>query len=126
MKKIINILLLIFGLIIAVIGFFIADHYSPSLGLSGLPKTIFLFAGALPGIALLLIFDGGYQKNLHWLLKPVPASVWVWRVIGAIVAIAGGGLVIGNRTGQFLTFPYAGSIVMVIGVLIVSFKGNSN
>lgn len=125
MKTIINIIGLLFGLIVAVIGFFIADHYSPALGLSGLPKTIFMFMAGVPGIALLLIIDGGHKKNLHRLLTPVPASVWVWRIIGAIVAIVGGGLAIGNRSGQFLTFPYAGSIVLIIGALIIGFKGNS-
>lgn len=125
MKNIINVIGLVLGLIFAVAGYIIASKYSPSIGLSGLSKTTFSFAGALPGIAMLFIFDGDYEKNLRWLTKPVAASVWGWRIIGAMIVVVGGGLVIGNRSGQYLTFPYAGSIVVIIGFLIIGFKGTS-
>ncbi len=37
------------------------------------------------------------------------------QVLGAVVFVVGIGLVIGNQTGMFPTFPFAGFIAMVIG-----------
>jgi hypothetical protein len=42
----------------------------------------------------------------------------LWRLLGAVLIVAGGGLFIGNTTGIFPTFSYAGDIVMFIGALV--------
>jgi len=58
--------------------------------------------------------------------KPIQSSgtslkIWGFRVIGALVTLGGIFLVVGNRMGTASTFPYAGSIVVVVGVLLFSF-----
>jgi hypothetical protein len=42
----------------------------------------------------------------------------LWRLLGALLIVVGGGLYIGNTTGIFPTFPFAGGIVMFIGCLV--------
>lgn len=42
----------------------------------------------------------------------------ILRVFGAVLVVLGVGLLIGNRTGVFPTFPFAGAITMGIGALI--------
>jgi hypothetical protein len=42
----------------------------------------------------------------------------LWRLLGAALAVAGVGLYIGNKTGAFPTFPYAGGMLMGIGALV--------
>jgi hypothetical protein len=42
----------------------------------------------------------------------------LWRLLGAGLVVLGIGLFIGNTTGAFPTFPYAGGILMGIGSLV--------
>jgi hypothetical protein len=42
----------------------------------------------------------------------------LWRMLGAALVVAGVALYIGNRTGAFPTFPYAGGILMGFGSLV--------
>ena len=42
------------------------------------------------------------------------------RAVGFLFFVAGLGLVIGNRTGAFVTFPFAGFLVILFGAMISS------
>jgi hypothetical protein len=42
----------------------------------------------------------------------------LWRLLGAALLVAGVALYIGNKTGAFPTFPYAGGILMGVGALV--------
>ena len=118
MKKIINILGLVIGLVVACTGFIVANRYASTLGLQGIQKMLFAAIASVPGIALVFIFDGDYQKNLQRLIKPVSKSTWIWRIVGTAVSIFGAALIIGNRTGEASTFPFAGTVISVIGIFI--------
>ena len=41
------------------------------------------------------------------------------KVIGLIIVVIGGGLLIGNVSGMFRTFPMAGGITIAIGAAIM-------
>jgi len=45
------------------------------------------------------------------------------KFIGIIIIIAGIVLAIGNKTGSFHTFPFAGFITMIIGGVIMKAGG---
>jgi glucose uptake protein GlcU len=62
------------------------------------------------------------MPSLSW-LSGVPTKLLIFRVLGVLISIVGGILVIGNRSGQILTFPFAGTIVVVVGVLVFYFLG---
>jgi hypothetical protein len=125
MKKLINIFGLVIGLIVACAGFIVANRYASTLGLLGIQKMLFAAIASLPGIALVFIFDGDYQKNLQQLIKPVSKSTWIWRIVGTAISILGAALFIGNRTGEASTFPFAGTIISIIGVFI-AFKNDTD
>lgn len=58
--------------------------------------------------------------RLDFLLSSPGSKIMiVQRLIGASIAAAGLFLLVGNRTGSFTTFPFAGTILLCIGLLIV-------
>lgn len=116
---------MVIGLVVACAGFIVANRYASTLGLQGIQKMLFAAIAALPGIALVFIFDGDYQKNLQHLIKPVSKSTWIWRIVGIAISILGVALFIGNRTGEASTFPFAGTVVSIIGIF-VAFKKDSD
>jgi len=88
--------------------------------------------GATPHAVASELVQAGYEpetvKMLVQLLiaeraKEKRESRWdetfVLRVMGIILILAGGLLVFGNRTGMFPTFPYLGTVLFGIGILLV-------
>lgn len=41
--------------------------------------------------------------------------------VGGIIFVAGVGLFLGNVTGMFISFPYAGYVTMLVGGAIAAF-----
>jgi len=123
MKAILNILKLLLGFCLALIGFFAANTYAARLGVTGPTKVLFLLLGLLPALVLLLLLNGSFRANAKSMLRPVSGKVWAWRGVGASVVLFGLFLLLGNRTGLFPSFPFAGTLVAVAGVLIVASKG---
>jgi hypothetical protein len=86
-------------------------------------------AFCLPGIALHFLLDGDWRKNLRALLRPVSKEIWVWRAVAVMMLCSGLFLALGNKSGRFPTFPFAGTLVCVVAAMIFTFKGlakNSN
>lgn len=48
---------------------------------------------------------------------------WVVRGLGALIMVVGGFLILGNQTGVFPTFPFAGTLVLFIGAGIYASGG---
>ncbi|MES2047351.1 MAG: hypothetical protein V4447_03040 [Pseudomonadota bacterium] len=122
MEKILRIFKLLLCFIIVIAGFIYADSYSSQHSVGATGKTLLLTIGALPGILAYCILNGNFRKQYASLLRPVPFSVWVWRFVGFAISSFGFFLFIGNRSGQFLSFPFAGTLVCVIGLVILAAK----
>lgn len=105
------------------VGFFAADAVASQFALSGVGKTAFSAIGAIPCLIALWFLDGNARERWRSLVRPVPRKVWVWRVAGSAISLFGIFLAIGNRSGQFSTFPFAGALVIFIGALVIAFKG---
>lgn len=54
----------------------------------------------------------------HELQMGIPGLIV--RGLGVVLVLAGGFLILGNRIGFFPTFPFAGTIVLFIGVAILA------
>lgn len=79
------------------------------------PETIraeLISQGLTPGVADLFLADW-MAKWGH--LKPGG----LLHILGVVVVLSGVVLALGNRTGAFPTFPFAGALVMLLGVGIM-------
>lgn len=115
-------LLLVFIVLIA--GWFYADQVSTNMSLTHTQRTVLLTVGAVPGLLLYALLNvRGSREMLKLLVGRAPASVWIWRLVGVAILFFGIFLVIGNRSGNFRSAPFAGSVVVVIGVIVLALKG---
>jgi hypothetical protein len=121
METLINILTIV-GIFAAAVG---VNSMSSTLGLSEFGRTLAIAtAGAI--VMSFLWAMHALRKRKEQEGAPIQSSVTSWkvwciRVVGALVTLGGIFLVVGNRMGTVSTFPYAGSIVVVVGVLLFSF-----
>jgi hypothetical protein len=118
MKRLLKILALIF-----LMGFAFAFLLPPIQELTGLPEK------AMPWVFL------GIFSPIAWVVvNGIPSFAWIsgtskrkiiFRVIGVFISIVGGVLIFGNRTGLLVTFPFAGFVVLIIGVAIYVTLGDA-
>jgi len=123
MKTLLNILKLTACFAVAGVGFFAASALSAQFSISGASKTALDVIGVLPGVILYALLDGSVRANVRSMIRPVPKVVWLWRIAALLIALFGVFLGIGNRSGSFPTFPYAGSLVIFVGAVIFGLKG---
>ena len=45
-------------------------------------------------------------------------ATWAFGVFGAVVIVAGAVFLIGNQTGKLVTFPYAGTLTIAVGIFL--------
>jgi hypothetical protein len=116
MKRLLSILAVIFFL--AILFVFILPPIQKFFGLSD--QATHWLSGAI-GVPLAWLALYGVP-SFSW-LSGVPRKLLIFRFIGILIAVIGGILVFGNRTGLFLTFPFAGTVALIIGVFIFYFAG---
>ncbi len=51
------------------------------------------------------------------------ARGWAFRILGVLVILAGVTLWLGNQNGFFVTFPYSGTIVVLVGAALYVLGG---
>jgi len=103
---------------IGVVGFFVADAVAVRLALSGFAKAVFSASGLMPAAIVLWFFEGNPRGTIRYLRRPVPWIAWVGRIMGFAIVVSGLLLAVGNLSGQFTTFPYAGSLVIILGATL--------
>ena len=123
MNKILRIFKLLLAFIVGIAGMLFVETYSAQHSIVGTEKTVLICAALLPALLLYWLMSSDVRKTFVELRRPVPFTVWVWRVVGLALACFGFFLFIGNRSGQFLSFPFAGTIVCVVGMAIIAVKG---
>lgn len=116
MKRLAKILAVIFTM--GILFFFILP---PIQEFFGLAEQTMLWVAAAIGVPLAWLALYG-MPSFSW-LSSVPTKLLLYRLLGVLISIGGSILFIGNRSGQLLTFPFAGTIVVLIGVFIFYFLG---
>lgn len=105
-------------------GMLFAFSLEPESGWPGWEKTAYAAAGGIPGMIAFILLRGDTKANIKWLLRPVPWTTWLWRALGCAICLCGMFLGLGNISGRFPTFPYAGTLVMFAGAILVASKGD--
>lgn len=111
-------------LIVVVLGFaalLASDKAASYFSLSPLQKNVVTTVFFSPAVLVWIYLT--YRPSLNF-LNASPLT-WAWRLLGFSFVAIGAFLFIGNRTGTYTTVPMAGSICLVIGVLIIGFFGRA-
>ena len=127
MKKLRDIGKMLLFLIVFCAGVLAADTVCVKFALHGIAKGVVIAIGTLPALCLYWVWHESSRRKTqavwHWLRRPVPLTTWIWRAVGLVIMVAGLVLGVGNITGQYVTFSYAGSMTFVIGWLLIYFLG---
>lgn len=65
-----------------------------------------------------MYFSNKGRRSFESGLEPLKRGSFLWliRNIGLLMATSGGIFALGNRTGVFPTFPFAGAIFLALGL----------
>lgn len=105
---------------IGMVCIFAADAFAARWALSGFAKTALAGMLLIPVVLAFSLFDGNARERIRYLLRPVPWIAWVGRIFGSAILVFGFLLALGNVSREFMTFPYAGWLVIFVGTAVLT------
>jgi hypothetical protein len=101
----------------------ISDAISSRVLMSTVGKNALTVASMVSGMCLGLYV--AYRPKLSSIKRFIKANpvVWCWRVLGASFVLVGFFLAIGNLSGTFVSIPYAGTVLSLVGMGILLLRG---
>jgi len=125
MKTIKNVLKLLAFFVVVISILLLADYVAKRFYLSGFWHTLLATLGLAPFALAYLWLDTRQLLASNRLRPGQKGRVVGVRVVASLITAAGVFLALGNNLGIYPSFPYAGSLVLIAGVMFLAFAGNA-